>query len=170
MGLRWWLAIQEFDYILIFIPGIENIIADALSRLYPNVIKLQPGETPDLDRSIIAPYPERKDDDIPTNKILAQTIATQDRLSYLTREIQQRIHIDSMSIPLTAFETGSFVLEHRREGSSPRLHTLWLGPMKVLRNTGSEYRLLSLITMKRKGLSCSTFETFSFQPSSDFSY
>jgi hypothetical protein len=63
----------------------------------------------DLDRSIIAPYPERKDYDIPTNKILAQMIATQDRLSCLTREIQQQIHIDSMSTPLTVFETGSFV-------------------------------------------------------------
>jgi hypothetical protein len=41
-------ACHPSDYILIVIPGIENIIADALSRLYPNLIKLQPGETPEV--------------------------------------------------------------------------------------------------------------------------
>ena len=38
MVMRWWLSIQELDYTLRFVPGVENIIADALSRLCPNLL------------------------------------------------------------------------------------------------------------------------------------
>ena len=40
-------------------------------------------------------------------------VATQDRLSLLTKEIQQKedqIHMESIEVPVTVFETGSFVL------------------------------------------------------------
>ena len=78
-------------------------------------------------------------------------VATQDRLSRVTREIQQKedqIHMEAISAPVTVFETGSFVLVQRREGTPSRLHTKWLGPMKVLGHNNSEYRLLNLITLK----------------------
>ena len=123
----------------------------------------------DLDRSIIIPYPERRDYDIPTNKILAQMIATQDRLSAVTREIQHRedqIHMESVSIPVTVFETGSFVLVHRRDGLPSRLHTQWLGPMKVLGHIESEYRLLNLITLKEKLYHAQHMKSFIFNPHS----
>ena len=54
MVVRWWLAIQELDYTLRFVPGVENIIADALSRLCPNLLKLQPGETPEVATEVLA--------------------------------------------------------------------------------------------------------------------
>jgi transposase InsO family protein len=139
-------------------PNIKTGISPA-QLLFGNMI--------DLDRSIIVPYPERMDHDIPTNKILQQMIETQDRLSKITREIQQRedqIHMESISTPVTVFETGSFVLVKRTDGLPSRLHTAWLGPMRVLGNTGSEYRLLNLITMKEKLYHAQNMKLFLFNP------
>jgi hypothetical protein len=94
-------------------------------------------------------------------------LATQDRLSQMTREIQQKedqIHLNSNSEPITEFEIGSFVLVHRREGIPSRLHTLWLGPMKILDKKNSEYRLLNLITMKEKIYHAQHMKKFIFNP------
>ena len=125
------------------------------------------GNMIDLDRSIIVPYQERTEYDVPTNKVLAQMIATQDRLTSLTKEIQQKedqIHMESISAPLTVFEAGSFVLVQRRSGLPSRLHTLWLGPMKVLSNEGSEYCLFNLITLKEKLYHAKHMKPFLFNP------
>ena len=144
-------SMDDYERGIPFVQRIINATPNHKTGISPSQLLF--GNMIDLDRSIIVPYPERKDYDIPTNKILAQMIATQDRLSLLTKEIQQKedqIHMESISLPITVFEPGSFVLVHRREGLPSRLHTLWLGPMKVLGNIGSEYRLLNLITMKEK--------------------
>jgi hypothetical protein len=148
-----------------FVQRIINATPNHKTGISPSQLLF--GNMIDLDRSIIVPYPERKDYDTPTNKILAQMVATQDRLSRLTREIQQKedqIHMESVSVPVTVFEAGSFVLVHRREGLPSRLHTLWLGPMKVLENIGSEYRLLNLITMKEKLYHAQHMKPFIFNP------
>jgi transposase InsO family protein len=158
-------SMDDYERGIPFVQRIINATPNQKTGISPSQLLF--GNMIDLDRSIIVPYPERKDYDIPTNKILAQMIATQDRLSCLTREIQQKedqIHKESISTPLTVFEAGSFVLVQRREGSPGRLHTLWLGPMKVLRNTGSEYRLLNLITMKEKDYHAQHLKPFHFNP------
>ena len=38
MVVRWSIALQEFDFQLEFVPGVENAIADAMSRLCPNLM------------------------------------------------------------------------------------------------------------------------------------
>jgi hypothetical protein len=40
MVTRWYVALQEFDYTLHFVKGSQNTIADALSRLCPNLTEL----------------------------------------------------------------------------------------------------------------------------------
>ena len=120
-----------------------------------------------LDRSITIPYPERLNKTIPTQQLLAQMLETQDRLSRLTREIQEKedqIHLNSLSEPITQFQIGSFVLVQRREGIPSRLHTKWLGPMKILSNENSEYRLLNLITTKEKIYHAQHMRKFIFNP------
>jgi hypothetical protein len=120
-----------------------------------------------LDRSIILPYPERNVTNKPTQQLLAQMLETQDRLSRMTRDLQQKedqIHLNSNSEPTTKFEIGSFVLVQRREGLPSRLHTLWLGPMRVLSNQNSEYRLLNLITTKEKVYHAQHMKKFIFNP------
>ena len=158
-------SMEDYGRGIPFVQRIINSTPNHKTGISP--AQLLFGNMIDLDRSIIVPYPERKDHDIPTNKILQQMIETQDRLSRITREIQQKedqIHMESISTPVTVFETGSFVLVKRREGIPSRLHTVWLGPMKVLENTGSEYRLLNLITMKEKLYHAQHMKPFLFNP------
>jgi hypothetical protein len=38
MVIRWYLALQEFDYTIEYIPGDQNEVADSLSRLCPNLM------------------------------------------------------------------------------------------------------------------------------------
>jgi hypothetical protein len=40
MVTRWYVALQEFDYTLHFVKGSQNTIADAMSRLCPNLTEL----------------------------------------------------------------------------------------------------------------------------------
>ena len=40
MVARWYIALQEFDYTLHFVKGSQNTIADAMSRLCPNLAEL----------------------------------------------------------------------------------------------------------------------------------
>ena len=158
-------SMDDYERGIPFVQRIINATPNQKTGISPSQLLF--GNMIDLDRSIIVPYPERNDYDTPTNKILAQMIATQDRLSLLTKEIQQKedqIHMESISLPLTVFELGSFVLVHRREGTPSRLHTMWLGPMKVLENVGSEYRLLNLITMKEKLYHAQHMKPFRFNP------
>jgi hypothetical protein len=156
---------DEYERGIPFVQRIINSAPNHKTRITP--AQLLFGNMIDLDRSIILPYPERQNHNIPTQQLLAQMLATQDRLSQMTREIQQKedqIHLNSNSEPITEFEIGSFVLVHRREGIPSRLHTLWLGPMKILDKKNSEYRLLNLITMKEKIYHAQHMKKFIFNP------
>lgn len=158
-------SMDDYERGIPFVQRIINATPNHKTKIAPSQLLF--GNMIDLDRSIITPYPERNDYDTPTNKILAQMIATQDRLSALTREIQEKedqIHMESISLPVTVFEIGSFVLVHRREGTSSRLQTLWLGPLKIVGQAGSEYRLLNLITMKEKLYHAQHMKPFRFNP------
>ena len=93
--------------------------------------------------------------------------ATQDRLATLTREIQRsedQIQLESVTVPITVFETGAFVLVASREGSPSRLHTPWLGPMRILSSKGSEYLLLNLVNRKEKHYHAKHMKHFIFNP------
>ena len=81
-----------------------------------------------------------------------------------TRSTVRRECTACVRYTVTVFETGSFVLVKRRDGTPSRLHTVWLGPMKVLENTGPEYRLLNLITMKEKLYHAQHMKPFLFNP------
>jgi transposase InsO family protein len=150
------------------IPFVQRIINSAPNhKTGISPAQLLFGNMIHLDRSIILPYPERQNHNKPTQQMLAQMLSTQERLSRITREIQQKedqIHLNSNPEPVTIFEIGSFVLVQRREGLPSRLHTKWLGPMKILDNKKSEYRLLNLITMKEKLYHAQHMKKFIFNP------
>jgi hypothetical protein len=42
MVIRWFMALQELDFLLEHIAGVKNIVADVLSRLCANFILLTP--------------------------------------------------------------------------------------------------------------------------------
>ena len=65
MVIRWFMALQELDFILEHIAGVKNIIADMLSRLCANYMKELPKEfsTDDIYVSVLFPdfkIPEEK--------------------------------------------------------------------------------------------------------------
>ena len=158
-------SIDEYQRGIPFVQRIINSAPNHKTGITP--AQLLFGNMIDLDRSIITPYPERQNHNIPTQQLLAQMLATQDRLTRMTREIQQKedqIHLNSNSEPITHFEVGSFVLVQRREGLPSRLHTKWLGPMKILEHKNSEYRLLNLITTKEKTYHAQHMKEFIFNP------
>ena len=45
---RWFIALQELDFKVVFVPGKDNGMADALSRLCPNLKELALDFTPPL--------------------------------------------------------------------------------------------------------------------------
>ena len=158
-------SIDEYQRGIPFVQRIINSTPNIKTGITP--AQLLFGNMIDLNRSILLPYPERQEHNIPTQRLLAQMLATQDRLSQVTREIQQKedqIHLNSQSDPITIFENGSFVLVQRREGLPSRLHTKWLGPMKILDSKNSEYRLLNLITTKEMIYHAQHMKKFIFNP------
>lgn len=58
MVIRWWIAIQELDYILKFVPGVENTIADTLSRLCPNLTLVDPDQLDDPTPALLSSITE----------------------------------------------------------------------------------------------------------------
>jgi transposase InsO family protein len=62
---RWFMALQELDFLLEHIAGVKNIVADALSRLCANYMKDLPTEFSQDDIYIASVLPEYQ---IPTDK------------------------------------------------------------------------------------------------------
>ena len=75
------------------------------------------------------------------------------------------IHLSSKTQKQFEFEINSFVLVRYRKASPPsRLHTIWRGPLRVLRHRDSQYTLLDLITKKEKDYHISDMKPFRFDP------
>jgi transposase InsO family protein len=60
MVVRWFMALQELDFLLEHIAGVKNIIADMLSRLCANYMKDYPREYSSDDIYVSALFPEFK--------------------------------------------------------------------------------------------------------------
>jgi hypothetical protein len=75
-----------------------------------------------------------------------------------------REHNSNNSYETTEFLIDSFVLVQQRSAPETRLHTLWLGPMRVLHSTRGEYTLLDLTTNKEKKYHSTQMKQFKFDP------
>jgi hypothetical protein len=58
MVIRWYIALQEFDYSLEYVPGPQNATADAMSRLCVN--RLTTTTTPPMSTTVSAIIPDRE--------------------------------------------------------------------------------------------------------------
>ena len=86
-------------------------------------------------------------------KISAAELLRTDTLRLTTKELHKH----------TVFLPDTYVLVHYRTGSPPtRLHTFWGGPMKVIEDRDSRYKLLDLITLKEKEYHVSDMKPFLF--------
>ena len=113
------------------------------------------------------PHREQEDTSLSMPKLLADMLLTQERLIRLQREWQQKEdeeHISLEAPQLTVFENDTFVLVQRHTELPTRLHTKWLGPMRVISHQGAEYVLLDLITGKEKRFHITGLKEFKFDP------
>ena len=94
-------------------------------------------------------------------------LSTQDRLTATSRQFLQKMdakHLTYDKETVTTFALNSLVLVQRRGDPPTRLHTKWMGPMKILRNQNLEYHFLDLITGKEKIFHVTSLKKFHFDP------
>jgi hypothetical protein len=91
----------------------------------------------------------------------------QDNLIKIARKIlveSGKEHNSQNSSDTTEFLVDSFVLVQQRSAPKTRLHTVWRGPMRVIKNTRGEYTLLDLTTNKEKKYHSTQLKQFHFDP------
>ena len=127
------------------------------------------GNALNLDRGIFLPPLERPVPDKPLSASASRMLRLQDEIMAKARDILR--HSDDLHMALhatvvpTQFLPGSFVLVKYRTGAPPtRMHTFWKGPLKVLSNDRSIYKLHDLITSKEKDYHISDLKAFYFDP------
>ena len=112
--------------------------------------------------------PEERDNatSMPPQDYMIKLLAIQDSLikaaNYQILSLDT-IHVSSMSGKQYEFAIDSFVLvRYRKSGPPSRLHTIWRGPLRVLKHKGSQYTLFDLITKKEKVYHISDMKPFIF--------
>ena len=141
--------------------SLDNYRASQLQRIinsnYSGRLKISAsqmllGNMLNLDRGIFVNIPDTKSA-IPLSKHLNSLFSIQDNLLETSAKELLRtneIHMkDTERLEHTEFLHDSLVLVHYRTGLPPtRLHTHWIGPMKVIKGLNSRYTLLDLMTGK----------------------
>ena len=75
------------------------------------------------------------------------------------------LHMSSKTTAPFEFDIDSYVLVHYHSGAPPtRLHTIWKGPLRVLKVQDSTYTLLDLVTNKEYRYHASDMKPFIFDP------
>jgi Chromo (CHRromatin Organisation MOdifier) domain len=85
----------------------------------------------------------------------------------IAREILKKSdeeHISKNSAQITEFAPNTFVLVQQHTTPETRLHTLWHGPMKVMKSLKGQYTLLDLTTLKEKEYHSTQLKEFIFNP------
>ena len=124
------------------------------------------GNMVNLDRGIFLNYPERLVYK-PLSGYMSKLLSMQDNL--LKASASELLRTDTLRLTTkelhkhTVFLPDTYVLVHYRTGSPPtRLHTFMRGPMKVIEDRDSLYKLLDLITLKEKEYHVSDMQPFVF--------
>ena len=121
----------------------------------------------DLDGGLLTPsIPQSNDVHIATWS--SDMIATQDKLvkiSQMRQRIRDNKHLSKNTGNITHFLPNSFVLvqyPNSAMGNKPpsKLHTHWKGPMRVISNNGSEYKLHDLVKNKDVNIHISRLKLF----------
>ena len=140
----------------------ERIKASASDMLFRKML--------DLDSGLFVPKEERQPAS-PTDTIssyMTKLHAMQDSIIKIAVENSLLVdsqHMTSKTSDPFVFEIGSFVLVHYNDGTPPtRLHTVWMGPMRVQKVQDSTYVLEDLVTHKEDRFHSSKMKPFLFYP------
>ena len=144
--------------------------ANYSDRLKVSAAELLFGKMLDLDSGLFMPREERSHSTslVPILSYMQKLLDTQDSLLKIAVEnslLIDSLHLTSKATPPFEFEIDSFVLVHYHSGNPPtRLHTIWKGPLRVLKVQDSTYTLLDLVTNKEHRHHASNMKPFVFDP------
>ena len=153
------------------LPFVQRILNSGYSdRLKVSAAELLFGKMIDLNAGLFISRKERNNEHSSetVSSYMVKLLAMQDSLIMAAKAnsiLLDNLHLESNSIPAHEFEVNSFVLVRYRSGAPPtRLHTIWQGPMRVIRSQNSEYTLLDLVRNKEYRFHASNMKPFVFDP------
>jgi transposase InsO family protein len=156
---------DNYKEILPFVQRILNSTVNERTKTTP--AKLVYGNSIDLDANLILPRDEVNLNWDNVTYSTEKIMQMQDELIRITAELLKKSddeHNASGSTDYTTFDIDSFVLVQHRNAPPTRMHTLWLGPMRVVSNVLDEYTLLDLVTNREKRYHLSQMKEFIFDP------
>ena len=154
------------------LPFVQRIMNSSLNtRLRASPAQLLFGNAIHLDRGVLLPQVERPLDTDPISTEMARMLALQDNLikiAQTTLIIADEEHMAEYTQAHTEFQSESYVLVRYRgslnNAPPSRILTKWKGPMRVIRNSGSEYTLYDLIRHKEYKYHVKDIKQFIFDP------
>ena len=159
------LSLGDYRKSLPFVRQILN--SNHSDRLKISASQMFFGNMLDLDAGIFDKFSSRSASDKPLSKNMSNLLSIQGNLVKVSAKELLRtdlLHLTTKEQNKhTEYAIDSYVLVHYRTGLPPtRLHTSWMGPMKVIKGLNSRYTLLDLITGKEMDFHESDMKPFVF--------
>jgi hypothetical protein len=158
-------TVNDYQLILPFVQRILNSSYNERTKISP--AQLLFGNAVNLDRGILLPFEEQPPLTQTLTESSSKMLQIQNTLFNLARKIMidsDRDHLAQNNDTVTEFQPNSYVLVAQRSAPETRLHTLWRGPLRVIRSNNGEYTLLDLTTNKEKEYHVTQLKPFKFNP------
>ena len=156
-------TVNDYQLILPFVQRILNSSYNERTKISP--AQLLFGNAVNLDRGILLPFEEQPPLTQTLTASSSKMLQIQNTLFNLARKIMidsDRDHLAQNNDTVTEFQPNSYVLVAQRSAPETRLHTLWRGPLRVIRSNNGEYTLLDLTTNKEKEYHVTQLKPFKF--------
>ena len=158
-------VINDYKHALPLVQRIINTSVSVRTGFAPSQLLF--AKALDLDRGIFTPKLERTKDTIPVSDYVRNLMNLQDNLLKIARDnliTADLIHMKENDKWRAEYEDNSYVLVRYDTGPPTRVHTLWRGPLKVIRSEAQHYTLYDLIVKKEKIVHVSSLKPFIFDP------
>jgi hypothetical protein len=158
-------TVDNYQLGLPFVQRIMNSSHNERTEIAPFQILF--GNSIDLERGILTPFEEILPTPISLTKTSSDLLYLQKQYITIAKDILQKSdaeHIATNSAQITEFAPNTYVLVQNHSAPETRLHTLWRGPMKVIKSIKGQYTLLDLTTLKEKEYHSTQLKEFIFNP------
>jgi transposase InsO family protein len=158
-------TVDNYQLGLPFVQRIMNSSHNERTEIAPFQILF--GNSVDLERGILTPFEEILPTPVSLTKTSSDLLSLQQHYITIAKDILQKSdaeHIAKNSAQITEFAPNTYVLVQNHSAPETRLHTLWRGPMKVIKSIKGQYTLLDLTTLKEKEYHSTQLKEFIFNP------
>jgi hypothetical protein len=159
-------SVDNYQLGLPFVQRIMNSSHNERNEIAPFQILI--GNSVDLERDIVTPSEEMLPKPLSLTKTSSELLSLQQEYRTIAKDTLQKSDAEQVSknsAQITEFAPNAFVLVQQHTTPETRLHTLWRGPMKVIKSIKGQYTLLDLTNLKEKEYHSTQFEEFIFNPS-----